>query len=489
MSKDPDSSPPISPGVRRKRPMSGTFSNASKRWTNSRVRKQISKKHQIRLDTPWLDPNKTLAEQEVTDSDELILMYRYYYHMSLDRHSPNLELLYKQARATYLAGEMLCSVGDMVRLSAILTQINKGDYVSEKHNSEVLLQIKGQIAPPKCKVKHLSKQILAEHAALKGLTVRDAMCWFVKLWSSLQLFGMEFLSCTNIETKENGLIGVSKDRVVFLPHKKKKNFCWDMATLVDWKQDGSKDVVTLSFNMESSTHTLTLSLHLPEYSGVLADCLQGHRELSDTVVDMSSGFHEFQFDEELETAISGFTDEGRKDPKDKAFTNLTYEDVYWASKIANPLFSGEELHELKEGAWENPAYDNMDQLMDERFSFLDFTEYTSSETASMDSGIISGRSLELPLGSPVRRKSEGLVGGQSPLVRSTHSMMACSPVEPWKPLSSSALHLSNGLLDNAHLKTHSRTASSGSSIISDGLPSPRPTDSSLLPAITTIQHS
>jgi hypothetical protein len=153
MSKDPDSSPPISPGVRRKRPMSGTFSNASKRWTNSRVRKQISKKHQIRLDTPWLDPNKTLAEQEVTDSDELILMYRYYYHMSLDRHSPNLELLYKQARATYLAGEMLCSVGDMVRLSAILTQINKGDYVSEKHNSEVLLQIKGQIAPPKCKVK------------------------------------------------------------------------------------------------------------------------------------------------------------------------------------------------------------------------------------------------------------------------------------------------------------------------------------------------
>ena len=39
------------------------------------------------------------------------------------------------------------------------------------------------------------------------------MCWFVKLWSSLELFGMEFLSCTNIETKENGLIGVSKDRV------------------------------------------------------------------------------------------------------------------------------------------------------------------------------------------------------------------------------------------------------------------------------------
>lgn len=47
--------------------------------------RQISKKHQIRLDTPWLDPNKTLAEQEVTESDELILMYRFYYHMQLQR--------------------------------------------------------------------------------------------------------------------------------------------------------------------------------------------------------------------------------------------------------------------------------------------------------------------------------------------------------------------------------------------------------------------
>ena len=47
--------------------------------------RQISKKHQIRLDTPWLDPSKTLAEQEVTESDELILMYRFYYHMELDR--------------------------------------------------------------------------------------------------------------------------------------------------------------------------------------------------------------------------------------------------------------------------------------------------------------------------------------------------------------------------------------------------------------------
>lgn len=54
---------------------------------------------------------------------------------------------------------------------------------------------------------------------------RDAMCWFVKLWSSLELFGMEFLSCTNNDTKENGLIGISKDRVSLLYQSLDQWFC------------------------------------------------------------------------------------------------------------------------------------------------------------------------------------------------------------------------------------------------------------------------
>ena len=45
--------------------------------------RKISKKHQLRIDTPWLDPNKSLLEQEVTEEDTLLLMYRFYYNMDL----------------------------------------------------------------------------------------------------------------------------------------------------------------------------------------------------------------------------------------------------------------------------------------------------------------------------------------------------------------------------------------------------------------------
>lgn len=74
-------------------------------------------------------------------------------------------------------------------------------------------------------------------------------------------------------------------------------------------------------------------------------------------------------------------------------------------------------------------------------------------------------------------RSDSLLGSQSPLVKSTHSM-GSSPGEPRKNHSSRP-RLSNGLLE-PHFKTHSRGGSCGSS--SDGLPSPssRASDKTLI---------
>lgn len=82
-----------------------------------------------------------------------------------------------------------------------------------RYSPEFLSSIKTLIAPPKCKLKGIAKQITAAHRSLEGLSMTNAMCWFVKVWSSLDLFGVEFLSCTNLDTKDKGLIGVSKSRV------------------------------------------------------------------------------------------------------------------------------------------------------------------------------------------------------------------------------------------------------------------------------------
>ena len=64
----------------------------------------------------------------------------------------------------------------------------------------------------------------------------------------------------------------------------------------------------------------------------------GHRDLSDSVPDIARTCSGYQFDEELESAISDFAAQTKIDAKERrALNSLTYEDVYWASKIENPL--------------------------------------------------------------------------------------------------------------------------------------------------------
>lgn len=57
------------------------------------------------------------------------------------------------------------------------------------------------------------RQLCNQHAALRGMSVQDAKCCFVKLWSTLPLFGLELLSCVNMATREKGIIGVSRRKV------------------------------------------------------------------------------------------------------------------------------------------------------------------------------------------------------------------------------------------------------------------------------------
>ena len=67
----------------------------------------------------------------------------------------------------------------------------------------------------------------------------------------------------------------------------------------------------------------------------------GHRELSDTIPDIMRAATEYQFDDEMESAISVFATQTKRDAKVRpTLSSLTYEDVYWASKIENPLVSG-----------------------------------------------------------------------------------------------------------------------------------------------------
>ena len=105
-----------------------------------------------------------------------------------------------------------------------------------------------------------------------------------------------------------------------------------------------------------------------------------------------------------------------------------------------------------------------------RFSFLDFTEYNSTDTTS---GVLSQSPEGSPDPSPLCQRKLSDAANQSPLIKSSHSAENSPRRDNSKPRHASPrAHLTNGLLD-AYFKTHSRSGSSSSEGISPK-PSPNP---------------
>ena len=60
--------------------------------------------------------------------------------------------------------------------------------------------------------------------------------------------------------------------------------------------------------------------------------------MADTIPAIMRASTEYQFDDDMELAIHDFAIQTRQEAKQRrALSALTFDDVYWASKIENPL--------------------------------------------------------------------------------------------------------------------------------------------------------
>jgi hypothetical protein len=86
----------------------------------------------------------------------------------LQRDAKEVQLLYKQSRAMFLAGEMTCGQDEVPRFTALLCQITKGNFISKEETQELLQKLKKLLAPPKYKSKSFVKEVVNYHQSLKG---------------------------------------------------------------------------------------------------------------------------------------------------------------------------------------------------------------------------------------------------------------------------------------------------------------------------------
>ena len=372
-------------------------SRRAKRKESRKRKKQISKKRQLRLDTPWLDLNLSLPEQDVLEGDQLILMHRYFYNMQLESGSRRAELLFSQCKAKFLAGELFCSQEDCHRFSSLLCQILFRDFRAETHSESWLMGIRKSVLPSKFRPKPLFKSILLLYQCLRGFSPEECQLFMLKLWSSMPFFGYEFFSGTNLDSKKKCLLGVSKQYIMYSEQRETAfSRTWRLDALTSWEHERTQDSLSLMFPSEC------INVHLPDYSGIVADTIHSHLEhIRASEDDLFLSSH-FLLPPDLGKAYrivaSAF---GIKAPGMGLPKTISYQSLFEGN---NPLFTPEEIESVQATTWENPAFHDMDQLVDERFNFLDDMHSIISEENL--SGIVPPSFANSPHNSPLSEQKE-----------------------------------------------------------------------------------
>ncbi|KAJ3281672.1 Talin-1 [Borealophlyctis nickersoniae] len=200
----------------------------------------------------WLNPEKTLREQGLTESDTVILKKKFFFtDQNIDRNDPvQLNLLYNQAKEMIVSGRHPCTAEEASQFAAIQMQVQHGNHEPDKHKSG-FVNLKEFLPPEYRKNKDVEKRIYVDHGKLQGLTELNAKFRYVQLSRSLKTYGITFFSVKEPHPKKKNtkvpiLLGVTKQSVVKLDINTKEILKeWRLSTLRRWAASGNSFTMDL----------------------------------------------------------------------------------------------------------------------------------------------------------------------------------------------------------------------------------------------------
>eukprot|EP00762_Andalucia_godoyi_P000831 ANDGO_03783.mRNA.1 FERM domain-containing protein C len=172
----------------------------------------------------WLDPNKTLNDQDVGKSSELFYLYKLVKLPADTSNERLLELLFFQVLQCVVSGKYSCSERLAVRLAALQIQISLGDYDPLVHRPGYLSRIDVATFLPFTVTAHSSeywqKRLFRQHQVLKGMNKHAARKLYIQLARSyIPNFGLSFFSVVD-DSAMRVLVGIGEDGVFFYdPHE------------------------------------------------------------------------------------------------------------------------------------------------------------------------------------------------------------------------------------------------------------------------------
>lgn len=187
----------------------------------------------------WLNPNNTLAEQDVPENAVLLYKKKFYYHDGSEDCSNDpvyYNLLFYQSRDAIISNVYTCNMEEAVQLAATLFQINFGDHNPNIHKPGFLKPQDLRFFLPiesleawGLTFKEVEKMIYKEHRKLRGIKEVYAKFRYVQLCRSLKTFGAIFFPVRTIKERphpllpsQSLLLGFSRKCILILTSKTKK---------------------------------------------------------------------------------------------------------------------------------------------------------------------------------------------------------------------------------------------------------------------------
>jgi talin len=143
----------------------------------------------------WLNPEKTLREQGLTEEDFVVLKKKFFVtDQNVDRTDPvQLVMMYTQAAEDILSGKIPCTPEEAAQFGAISMQIKYGNQDPAKHKPG-FAKMKDLVPLEYQKNKDIEKNIYKEHSMLSGTTELNAKFRYVQLIRSLKSYGTSFFT-------------------------------------------------------------------------------------------------------------------------------------------------------------------------------------------------------------------------------------------------------------------------------------------------------
>eukprot|EP00117_Sycon_ciliatum_P044924 scpid3709/ scgid32340/ Talin-1 len=198
----------------------------------------------------WLQPEKSLREQNIKESTVLTLRLKFW-NRQIDQNDPvQLNLLCAEARSAILTGAHPITEGEAIQFAALQAQETFGNFDPAKNKTLAYSDLGPFLPREYGKNRAINDKVIAEFQKLTGLTDINAKLRYVRLFRSLKTYGVSFF---HVKEKVKGknrltprLLGVSRENVMRLDEKTKEVLkTWPLVTVRRWA--ASPNSFTLDF--------------------------------------------------------------------------------------------------------------------------------------------------------------------------------------------------------------------------------------------------